>query len=94
MRLWMVAYDIADDRRRRQLAQCLAKKLVRVQESIFEGWLTQPESSALMEEVKQLLDPRADRLRAYPLAVRKSSRYQVYGQQEKTEKLPDFWIIG
>lgn len=94
MRLWVVAYDIADNRRRRQLAACLGKQLQRVQESIFEGWLSQGESRVLLEEAEQLLELSSDRLRAYPLAVRKSGRYQTYGQQAATEKLSDFWIIG
>lgn len=94
MRLWVLVYDIADDRRRRQLAKCLGKQLGRVQESVFEGWLTQGELRALMDEAAQLLDLAEDRLRAYPLAVRKQSRYQLYGQQSATGKLSDFWVIG
>ena len=94
MRLWVLTYDIADNRRRRQLAQCLGKQMERVQESVFEGWLTQGELNTLIEEVSQLLDLTADRLRAYPLAVRKQSRYQLYGQQSATGKLSDFWVIG
>jgi len=94
MRLWVLVYDIADDRRRRQLAQCLGKQMQRVQESVFEGWLTQSELHALMAEAAQLLDLAEDRLRAYPLAVRKQSRYQLYGRQTATEKISDFWVIG
>lgn len=94
MRLWVVAYDIADNRRRRQLATCLGKRLVRVQESVFEGWMTQSESRALLDEAARLLDMTSDRLRAYPLAVRKPDRYQTYGQQRMTEKVSDFWIVG
>ena len=94
MRLWVVVYDMADDGRRRQLAKCLGRQLQRVQESVFEGWLTQHELRLLMEEAAPLLDMTEDRLRAYPLAVRKQSRYQVYGQQVATEKLADYWVIG
>jgi CRISPR-associated protein Cas2 len=94
VRLWVVAYDIADNRRRRQLAACLGKQLERVQESVFEGWLTQHESRVLMEEAANLLYLTDDRLRAYPLAVKKSDRYKAYGQQRTTEKLSEFWIIG
>ena len=93
MRLWVVIYDIADSRRRRLLAKCLEKQLERVQESVFEGWLSQSELYALIKEVSPLLDLSADRLRAYPLAVRKPSRYRLYGQHVVTNKLPDFWII-
>ena len=94
MRLWVLTYDIADDRRRRQLAKCLGKQLERVQESVFEGWLTQGELRVLLEEAAPLLDLSVDRLRAYPLAVRKQSRYQTYGQHRETKQILDFWIIG
>ena len=39
MRLWLVSYDIADDRRRRRTANVLHTQLERVQESVFGGWL-------------------------------------------------------
>ena len=94
MRLWVIAYDIADDKRRRNLAKCLGKQLQRVQESVFEGWLHQPECNALIEEARQLLDLGQDRLRAYPLAVRKPERYRLHGRQTQTQRNTDYWIIG
>lgn len=81
-------------KRRRNLAKCLGKHLQRVQESVFEGWLTQLECNALIQEVRQLLDPDTDRLRAYPLAVRKPERYTLHGAQTQTERSVDYWIIG
>ena len=94
MRLWVIAYDMADDYRRRQLVKCLAGKMQRVQESVFEGWLTQAELNVLIAEAAPLLDLQADRLRAYPLAVRAENRYGTYGQQQVTPKQSDYWIIG
>lgn len=94
MRLWIVAYDIADDKRRRTLAKCLGTRLERVQESVFEGWLKQLEMNSLLEEIHQILDQEADRLRAYPLAVRKAVRYRIHGLQHQTARHTDYWIIG
>jgi CRISPR-associated protein Cas2 len=94
MRLWVIAYDMADDRRRRQIVKCLASKMQRVQESVFEGWLTQSELNDLMIEATQLLDLQEDKLRAYPLAVKTEKRYGTYGQQKVTPKQSDYWIIG
>ncbi len=94
MRLWVIAYDIADDKRRRQLVKCLAKQTQRVQESIFEGWLTKTELNHILSEAALLLDLAEDKLRAYPLAVKKSERYGVYGQQVATRQEADYWIIG
>lgn len=94
MRLWVIAYDIADNRRRRQLVKCLASQMQRVQESVFEGWLTQAELNSLIAEATPLLNREEDRLRAYPLAVRAEKRYGIYGQQQTTPKQTDYWILG
>lgn len=94
MRLWVVAYDIADDKRRRSLVKTLARQLQRVQESLFEGWLTQGEMNLLVEEIAAIIDPVEDSLRAYPLAVRKQERYQAYGQQSCTTPHDNYWVIG
>jgi CRISPR-associated protein Cas2 len=85
---------MADDRRRRQIVKCLSSKMQRVQESVFEGWLTQAELNDLITEAKPILDLQEDKLRAYPLAVRKENRYGTYGQQQTTLKHTDYWIIG
>ncbi|GAB4119813.1 MAG: hypothetical protein Fur0026_10360 [Sideroxydans sp.] len=94
MRLWVIAYDIADDKRRRTLAKCLGKSLNRVQESVFEGWLHQLELNMLIAEVRELVAPEEDKLRAYPLAVRKDERYRPCGKQQPTPRCNDYWIIG
>jgi CRISPR-associated protein Cas2 len=94
MRLWVIAYDIADDKRRRYLVKCLSQKMQRVQESVFEAWLTQSELSLLIVEATPLLNLQQDRLRAYPLAVRTEQRYGTYGQQQATMKHSNYWIIG
>lgn len=94
MRLWVIAYDISDDRRRRQLAKCLARQMQRVQESVFEGWLTQAELNGLIAEATPLLSLEEDSLRAYPLAVRSEKCYGTHGQQQATAKRTDYWILG
>lgn len=94
MRLWVIAYDIADDKRRRTLVKTLARQLQRVQESVFEGWLTQREMNRLTEEISAIIDLAEDRLRAYPLAVRKEERYRALGQHTRSTPHDDYWIIG
>jgi CRISPR-associated protein Cas2 len=93
MRLWVISYDVADDKRRDRLARLLARTMERVQESVFEGWLNSAEITRLIEEAKSILDLHEDGLRAYPLAVRTPERYQVYGQQTPTAEHRNFWIV-
>lgn len=94
MRLWVVVYDITDDRRRRHLALRLGKQLERVQESVFEGWLSGIEARQLLGEIATLVDITADRLRAYPLALRTQTRYRKFGCQRPIKPYSDYWIIG
>ncbi|EXI68977.1 MAG: CRISPR-associated endonuclease Cas2 2 [Candidatus Accumulibacter adjunctus] len=70
MRLLVIVYDIADDRRRQRLAGVLGRRGKRVQESAFEAWLSGAELRALLAEVAAVIEPAADAVRAYPLAPR------------------------
>jgi CRISPR-associated protein Cas2 len=92
MRLWIIAYDIGDDRRRRCLAQLLASRMVRVQESVFEGWLNGADVAQLLAAAAELLEPAADALRAYPLALRDPARRQTLGNQAGATAPAGYWI--
>jgi len=92
MRLWVIAYDIADDRRRRRLAGVLGKCAARVQESVFEAWLNGAELRALLAEVAAVIEPSADAVRAYPLALRHPSRRETLGDQPAAARPAAYWI--
>lgn len=63
--LVVVTYDIADDKRRTKLAAFLEGYGRRVQESVFECFLTLPELKPLYERVLQRVDPAEDNVRFY-----------------------------
>ncbi len=92
MRLWVIAYDIADARRRRRLAALLAQRAARVQESVFEGWLSGAEVHALLGEVAVVIEPSADAVRAYPLALRHPSRRETLGDQPQVARPAGYWL--
>jgi CRISPR-associated protein Cas2 len=92
MRLWVIVYDIADDRRRRRLAGVLGRRAERVQESVFEAWLSGAELRALLAEVAAVIEPAADAVRAYPLALRTASRRETLGAQPATARPSDYWL--
>ncbi len=94
MRLWIITYDIADNRRRRELAKRLGQGLVRVQESVFEGWLNVLEIQQLIADIQHIIEPAEDKLRAYPLAVKQQQRYQTIGQHTPTPRPEQYWILG
>lgn len=92
MRLWVIAYDIADDRRRRRLAGVLGKCAARVQESVFEAWLNGAELRALLADVAAVIEPSADAVRAYPLALRHPSRRETLGDQPGAARPVGYWV--
>lgn len=92
MRLWVIVYDIADDGRRRRLAAVLGRRAERVQESVFEAWLTGAELRELLAEVVAVIEPAADAVRAYPLALRDASRREMLGAQAATARPSAFWL--
>lgn len=93
MRLWLVSYDIADDRRRRCTAATLLTQLERVQESVFVGWLTASQAHALLAKVRAQMDMQQDQLRAWPLSVRQQQRQRTHGQQQALETDPSHWLV-
>ncbi len=66
----VLAYDIADDRRRDRLVRRLTDDLVRVQESVFEGLISDRRHVALRAAVNDLIDHRTDNIRVYTLCQR------------------------
>ncbi|NJN05072.1 MAG: CRISPR-associated endonuclease Cas2 [Leptolyngbyaceae cyanobacterium SL_1_1] len=73
--LTLVVYDIADNRRRTKLAKLLEGYGRRVQESVFECFLSLEEMKGLHEKVMRRIQADEDNVRFYwipPGAVAKS----------------------
>ncbi len=66
-RVYLVAYDIAEGRRLRCVAECCLDHGVRVQKSLFECRLTDAEFACFWTRLTALIDPASDSLLAYPL---------------------------
>lgn len=62
--LQVVAYDIADDRRRRRIAGLLEEEGTRVQFSVFEMRLSERKLQTLIGAAKEIMSD-ADSLRVY-----------------------------
>lgn len=63
----IIAYDIADDKRRRSLVRVLESFGERAQESVFEAWLTERERNKMETKSHRCIDTAADRLAIYVL---------------------------
>lgn len=65
--LFLIAYDIADPKRLREVAHCLERHAERVQKSVFlfEG---EPEQlRGIQLDLLHLIDPHEDRVQAWPI---------------------------
>jgi CRISPR-associated endonuclease Cas2 len=62
--LILIAYDISDAKDRTRVAALLEGEMVRVQESLFEGWMTRAVARRLADEAALLID-EGDSLRLY-----------------------------
>lgn len=65
--LYVITYDIPDDRRRTQLAKALKGFGTRVQYSVFEAHLNKKQFKELKQVVKDVIDSSEDSVRCYVL---------------------------
>jgi CRISPR-associated protein Cas2 len=76
---YVAAYDTPDDRRRRRLVRCLSDYGRRVQYSVFEAALPRRLFDNLIDELRTLTDPTADRVHVYPLCAACAARAVYLG---------------
>ena len=78
-KLLLVAYDIADNKRRTRFVKFLNKKGCRVQKSVFEIYIDWRKVDKFLKEASSLLNEE-DRLRVY--SIRRDDL--LYGRKEGT----------
>ena len=91
---YVICYDIADDRRREDVATLLSGYGPRVQLSVFDCDLrSRREAAALQAKIRSLIDPVEDQVRLYPLDERSARSATVIGARTIEER-QDFWIVS
>lgn len=92
-KLWLVCYDVADDKRRTKLAKLIEQSCQRVQYSVFECPL---EDNILAYHLQKrwlpILKLSEDNLRIYPLDATAKQQTRVYGSEPPYEP-PDCVIV-
>ncbi len=63
--LVVVAYDTPSDRRRRRFVRVIEGYGERVQDSVFECWLTTQQWQQVQQRLADLVEPAEDRIRFY-----------------------------
>ncbi|KAF0095626.1 MAG: hypothetical protein E1N59_1121 [Puniceicoccaceae bacterium 5H] len=77
--LVIIAYDVADPKRLKQIADCCKDFGYRVQYSIFECRLEAGQMERLWTRLCALADPDEDRLVAYPIHGSYCQYVRTYG---------------
>lgn len=90
-RLWMVAYDISDDKIRREVRKALTNHGTRVQYSVFECFLANKKKHELQTQVTGLIEP-GDSIRWYPLCAWCRDKIIRQGQGVETQN-PEYFLL-
>lgn len=77
--LYLICYDISDDRRRTKVANLLLAYGWRVQRSVFEADLSDRQRQILERKALKAIDPRQDQLRLYPLSKPNRANVRILG---------------
>ncbi len=89
--LYVVCYDVADDRRRAKVHSMLSGFGAWTQYSVFECYLTRQEIVLLRGRLTDVLHPREDTVRLYALCEGCRGRVEVLGTGEKPQE-PQVYI--
>lgn len=89
---WIIAYDITDNRRRGRIVRVLENYVVRVQESVFEGWLSHLNMRKLRRELMEEMDDSLDHVRLYALCHWCEGAIKSQGKGRRAED-SDYYIF-
>lgn len=92
MLLYVVAYDIPSDKRRKKVSDLLEGYGKRVQYSVFECVLSEQKYAELQQRLRPRLKLEEDSVRFYPLSRHTLGQVEVWGGPPVT-KMPGSVII-
>ncbi len=80
MMLYVVTYDIPEDKRRKKVADLLEGYGVRVQYSVFECVLSSQKCRELKKRMRKRIKKKEDSIRFYPLSHHTLGQVEVWGE--------------
>ncbi len=90
--LWVVCYDITNDRRRYRIMKTLTGYGDRVQYSVFECDLTEKRRERLTLALQKLVNDQEDSVRFYPLNQIERDRMILIGNAKPREVGRGFFV--
>jgi CRISPR-associated protein Cas2 len=92
MPLYLICYDIADDRRRYRVERLLKGRGLRAQRSVFECDLDPDALDDLQGRLEKWIDPDGDRIHIYRLCGKDAAGIATFGGAGRLET-PDYRIL-
>jgi CRISPR-associated protein Cas2 len=89
---YLLAYDIADNKRRAKIAKLMESMGERVQGSVFEAYLDSAELQKVVKKSEKVMEMAEDSLRVYFLCESCRPKLQTLGQGKPTPP-PDTLIV-
>ncbi|MDL1971910.1 MAG: CRISPR-associated endonuclease Cas2 [Deltaproteobacteria bacterium] len=90
--LFIISYDIEDDKRRNTMRRFLSDYGYRVQKSVFECFLTKEMLAEVKKGIKRIIDKKEDRVRIYQICRACRKRAEISGFTEVPEE-EEFVIV-
>jgi CRISPR-associated protein Cas2 len=90
--MYVLVYDVVNDRRRNKLHRTLKDYGTAVQRSVFEFDLNAAEVQKMMKRVEALISPDEDTVRLYRLCAACLTETRIFGEGVLSLD-PDFYII-
>ena len=84
--LYVIAYDIPNNRRRTKVHKILSGVGEWTQYSLFECYLSEKERLALRHRLDAILDAKHDSVRFYPLCASCQKKVDTVGSEKPREK--------
>lgn len=79
--LKVVAYDIADYKRLCRIANLMLNYGKRIQKSVFESYLNDIQTIALIKSINSIIEPVKDRVILYHVCMKDSMKVIIAGKQ-------------
>ncbi len=90
--MYVLVYDVVDDRRRNRLHRSLKNFGTAVQRSVFEFDLGSGEADKMMKQVRNIIEVEEDVVRLYRICGSCLAEVRILGEGEPTID-PDYYIV-
>lgn len=90
---YLVLYDITDNKRLARAASIVLDYGVRVQKSVYEARLNQQSLAALRRRLADVIDPKEDGVKIFPLCESCAARRRTCGANLPETPAPLPWLV-